>query len=476
MNSLEQLRSLGQGVPEGRLVPPPGNRRLYLVLGFLGVGVVGLFLYVNRQFLEPSVPVSVERAVAVKVSASEMQEASAGQILFQASGWIEPEPFMTKAASFVEGLVAEVRVIDGQPVERGDILAVIDDRSLKLMVAELEAELRALNGEVPVAGGRVQMAEKAVDLAEEKLAGAKAEMARLQRYSDILQKSGDTVPLLQRDDARLNAERQSKAVLEMARELELRTVEVGVAKAEAAALQQKIEARQANLARSQLDLERTVVRAPISGIVQKVLVRVGQKVMLAGDNMDSATVADLYDPRRLQVRVDVALADAGGLEVGMPARVLTDLLPGVAIAGQVTSIVGQADLTKNTLQAKVRLVEPHWRLRPEMLARVEFLPLPKKDPAPARPGPGMATVRTYVPEAALLAPQQDQATAWVVSREGRAESRPVKLGQARMDGWRELRDGVNPGEEVILSNQSRLTPGCRISRTPAESTSTPSSR
>lgn len=458
MHNIENLKFSSS---ERHLAPPAGNTKIYWILILLLMGFFCLFLYTNRQLLYPSVDVLVQRAVASKVSLQDFQSSSPEQVLFQASGWIEPEPYMIKTASFVEGLVSEVMVLNGQIVLRGDVLATLDDKNLKLSIAEVEADLAAMESELKVIAERIKVASKEAALIHKKQETAEAELARLQRISDILQKSVES--LIQKEDARLNVERQRRVIQEVITERDLKEASVLVIKAEENALRQKIESKKASLAKILLDLERTVIRSPIEGIIQKVYVRVGQKVMLSGDNMDSATIADLYDPKRLQVRVDVALADAGGLEIGMPCQVLTDILPGVRFAGTVTSIVGQADLAKNTLQAKVKLSDPHWRLRPEMLARVEFMPLAKKTDV-SHTESTKTMIHAYVPATALSKTTDKKTEIWVVSRDGMtAEKRTVTLGKGQSQGWQEIREGVNPGEWVICSNQSLLLPGSRVS-------------
>src|SRR5690606_26056403 len=95
----------------------------------------------------------------------------------------------------------------------------------------------------------------------------------------------------------------------------------------------------------------------------------GQKRMLGMDDENSSTIAILYDPAKLQVRVDVPLADAAGLKIGQKVRIHCGLLPDREFQGEVTRISGEADLQRNTLQAKVRIVDPVEELRPEMLCR-----------------------------------------------------------------------------------------------------------
>jgi hypothetical protein len=93
----------------------------------------------------------------------------------------------------------------------------------------------------------------------------------------------------------------------------------------------------------------------------------------------TAAVAQLFDPNNLQVRTDVPLADAGKLRVGQQALVQFDSLPGQTVRGRVLRLVQQADIAKNTLQAKVLLENPPLGLVPDMLARVRIF----LDSAPA---------------------------------------------------------------------------------------------
>ena len=63
------------------------------------------------------------------------------------------------------------------------------------------------------------------------------------------------------------------------------------------------------------------------------LVEPGSKVMLNMDHPRSAQVVRLYDPNRLQVRVDIPLVDAAKVGVGKPAEVIVEVLPDKADDG-----------------------------------------------------------------------------------------------------------------------------------------------
>ena len=130
--------------------------------------------------------------------------------------------------------------------------------------------------------------------------------------------------------------------------------------------------KEVSVAQAQLNLERCKIFAPVAGIVMRVYAEPGRKQMLGSDSMTSTTVASIYQPSALQVRVDVALADAGRLRLGMPARIRCDAWPEKVFHGAIEKIEGHADLTRNTLQVKVGIEDPHHLMRPEMLSRVQF--------------------------------------------------------------------------------------------------------
>jgi hypothetical protein len=113
--------------------------------------------------------------------------------------------------------------------------------------------------------------------------------------------------------------------------------------------------------------------------------------MAAMDDPHSNHVVHLYDPAHLQVRVDVPLAEASRVGIGHKARIVVEVLPDRVFQGEVTRIVNEADLQKNTLQVKVRILDPVPELKPEMLARAQFLaPAPAAEAGRSGVRPGAA--------------------------------------------------------------------------------------
>jgi multidrug efflux pump subunit AcrA (membrane-fusion protein) len=61
-----------------------------------------------------------------------------GDILFQAAGWVEPDPFAVNASVLIPGVVEKINVLEGHTVSKGDELALLipDDARLDVMRAK----------------------------------------------------------------------------------------------------------------------------------------------------------------------------------------------------------------------------------------------------------------------------------------------------------------------------------------------------
>jgi RND family efflux transporter MFP subunit len=209
---------------------------------------------------------------------------------------------------------------------------------------------------------------------------------------------------------------------------------------------------------AQLRLARMTVRAPAAGVVMTLHAQAGAKVMLGMDEALSSTIVRLYDPRELQVRVDVPLADAAGVGVGMAAEVIVGVLPDRVFKGRVTRVVNEADVARNTLQVKVAIDDPDPALKPEMLARVRFLAAGAAQPATQ----GSAALGVFAPESLLRQAEGGATSVLVVDRDsGTAALRQVTLGDERKDGWVEIASGLAAGDRIIV-DAAGLEAGGRV--------------
>lgn len=453
MNSSPSLGSLSReqsGTQTSR--KPPA----WLVPAALAAGFGLLFLALFRDRLLPAPDVRVAAVLATAGEPSTAPAAAVGSMLFQASGWIEPDPYPVKAAALIDGVVETVTALEGQQVEKGETLATLIDTDARLALAAAEQRRRTL-----LSGRTAHVA--AVASARKRLEGAHAQVEAAGTLGD---EAADRLARFESmPEAAISASDVVSARLRLLRENSLKTVlEAGAGEQESEIHRLEFETRVKDdeiasavieVEQAELALSRTRIVAPIRGRVLRLQAAPGQKKMLAGDEMDSSTIAILYDPEKLQVRVDVPLADAAGLHVGQAARIRCSLFPDRIFHGEVTRITGEADFQRNTLQAKVRILDPVDQLRPEMLCRAEFL-----GSTTTSPTGNASALATWVPESALR-----EGHVWICDPESRrVNRRAVQVAGETRDGFTRVTDGVSPGEWVILS-PAELRDGQRVNPT-----------
>ena len=209
---------------------------------------------------------------------------------------------------------------------------------------------------------------------------------------------------------------------------------------------------------AKLKLSRTEIKSPADGVVMERMTEPGAKLYVNMNERNSAQALKLYNPAKIQVRVDVPLADAGKVGVGQKARITVEVLRDVVFDGEVTRVLHEADIAKNTLQVKVAIEDPRPELRPEMLARVQFLAVEKTDAKSAEP-----RERVFAREN-LIHSASGQSHVWLFDKgHSTAIKRNVTLGNLKQDGWVEVTEGLMPGDALIEGDTSQLREGQRVS-------------
>lgn len=385
-----------------------------------------------------------------------------GPTLFQASGWIEPSPFTIRATALYSGVVDTVHVLEGERVQQGQLLATLVSEDAELDLKTAEAALRESKSSLQKYSSDADAARAALESLKLEIAAGQAHYDELKDQSDRLAKAGREVfRESEINQARLKTEEQRKRVAATAaREHELKSrLDAAFAAIEAA--KAKMESAEVQVDRLRLALERTQVRSPVDGKVQKLFAAPGKKRMLDMDDPESATIATLYEPDELQARIDVPLEEVAQLAIGQPVRLRSSSLPDRVFEGLVTSIDGQADLQRNTLQAKVKILNPVDELRPEMLCRAEFLPL-AGGPTRKVNAENSGRVALYVPESALLV-SGNSASLWALDASGEtAERRELRIGQDRRDDHVLVLEGLRPGDLVVNNPPGDMEAGERV--------------
>jgi len=205
-----------------------------------------------------------------------------------------------------------------------------------------------------------------------------------------------------------------------------------------------VSATQAELARTRLGDTR--LASPMGGVVVRRNVDPGE---LAATGQPAFTVVDV-DP--VTVRVGIPESQVGQIRQGAAATVSVAALPGQRFTGRVTMIGVSADPASRTYPVKLDVPNPGRTLLPGMVAEahiggarvVRALTVPGE--AVVRDAEGATLVFVYAPS------------------ERRVYGRRVTVG-APIDREVEIRDGLAPGDLVVVAGQQRLRDGARVAAT-----------
>jgi multidrug resistance efflux pump len=187
---------------------------------------------------------------------------------------------VTTISSQVSGYVTSVPVDDFAEVKAGKILATVDDRIYAARVAQAEANLAAQQAAFANSAQSQRSRELATHSQDANIAAARAQLARAEadmRRADALVKDG-SLSKREYDQTRaaLLAARASLQQAVAGRSIgteDVRTVLVA-----RAGLQAAIDSAKAALRSAQVDLQNTVIRAPVDGQLSEIGVRNGDYV------------------------------------------------------------------------------------------------------------------------------------------------------------------------------------------------------
>ena len=373
-------------------------------------------------------------------------------------------------SSQLSGRIADVFVSFNDAVKAGQPIAQIDPAIFAARVKEALAALNVAKANTRLQKTAVERAKVAAvnahtakRLAEAQSAAIKARHEEAEK--DLQRKSqlARTGNVSEHELSHVWATRQASAADLRAslEQIQMRAEAITITQAE----QQMAEAnldnaeaviaeRQAVLDQSQLDLERTVVRAPIDGIIIKRDVNPGQTVAVSLEAKTLFKIAN--DLRVMEVHGKIDEADVGQLQVGQTAKFTVDSYPNQAFTGKVQQIRKSPEIVQNvvTYTAIISAPNPDLLLLPGMTAQLRIVVSEHagilKIPSQAlrfRPKSASAAAPGRAPDQAAA---KALGTVWIAGIDGQAQPVSVKLG-ASDDNGAELLDGaLSDGQHVIV--------------------------
>lgn len=327
------------------------------------------------------------------------------------------------------GRVAAVRVREGDRVEAGQVLAVLEtgDEEARLEATKkaLEAlRLRRRAQEAEFQSSRVRL--------ENQLEEAQRTLQTLRELLGVGGVARTEVEQAQRRTAELEAQLRSLSEAHRGTQLELSA---------------QMEARRSEVVALERALAQSTLRAPVAGTVASVGYLVGVEAAGGG-------AIRLVEAGSLRVQARLAEADIPGVQPGQPVRLELDALPGEPLLGQVERLGTQAEVAGSggsaVLPVFIRFTEP-------------------KAEALVRPGLSVtARITTLHLQEALQVPLEalveegDQHYVWEIDEQSRRVRKvPVMLKARNLT--RAVVEGIGEGSLLVSLPPESLREGLRVS-------------
>jgi HlyD family secretion protein len=464
------------------------------VVGAIVAVVAGTIFY--RNWAENNRPVEVSVA-----------EVKRGSILveFTADGIVRGRS--VDLAPKILGRVEAIRVREGEIVQEGQTLLILDRRELEAAVVEARAAARVTLIAVNQAAIALQLSQQQADAREKSaramVAAVQAQLQQLQagaRPQEIVQveqqvkeaeagmgglrktlerarqlhsmgalpkadldeaearyegalaqyRASEQALALLKSGARPEEKAAAQARLEAARAdlllAQSMQQEINLRKADRQAALARLKQAEATLARAQTSLQDVVLRAPFDGIINRIPIEVGQ---ILSPTQPAMT---LVSRRNLWVEADISDEDVGKVKNGQEVFITAPGYPGRKFKGIVQELSPQAELKPDAvlrtriLRIRVKLLEGTQLLTPGLEVDVE--------------GKNNLASGSLVLSSDALLFQDNQNVVFVV-QEDRAEKRVIQTGYYTY-ALTEVISGLQEGEQVVIKGKDDLQDGKQV--------------
>lgn len=221
--------------------------------------------------------------------------------------------------------------------------------------------------------------------------------------------------------------------------------------------QAQVDLARAQLARDKTNLNYSIIRSPVSGVVIDRQVDVGQTVAASFQTPTLFRIAQ--DLRNMQIDSSYAEADIGNIKVGQDVRFTVDAFPGRIFNGKVSQVRLNATTQQNvvTYDVVVSVDNPEQILKPGMTAYVNIIVAERKN-ALLLPN---AALR-FKPAGEKKKMRQGMATVYVI-RGGKLEAIAVRTGITDNKMTEVIGGEIKPGDLVVTGSAKPAEEGTQSS-------------
>ncbi|HCF3470417.1 TPA: HlyD family secretion protein [Pseudomonas aeruginosa] len=241
---------------------------------------------------------------------------------------------ITRVASQLGARVEEVLVRDNQHVDKGQLLVRLEDADFKLAVERAQAALATREAELAQARSKLVQQGSLIAASAADVNASQATLGRAQidlNRAEALRKPGyvseERVTTLTADN------HVARSQLAKARaDLEAQRVQRDTLGAEIKRLEAQIASARTELAQAEINLSRTLIHSPISGLVGQRSARNGQYVQVGTHLLSLVPDEDIW------VQANFKETQVGRMRDGQKARLTFDAFPDTPIDGRIDSL------------------------------------------------------------------------------------------------------------------------------------------
>ncbi len=345
------------------------------------------------------------------------------------TGKIQPKT-QVKISADVSARITNLAVVEGQWVNKGDLLLELDRERYLALVESAQANVGAAEANLALVRENLQTSEREFSRSRELVD------KNLESQAIFEDKQAAYQVEVARHDAAGNQVQQARAALKQARD----------------------------------DLAKTTIYAPMSGTVSDLYKEQGE--IAVGSQFQPDIILVLSDLSEMEARINVDENDIVSIASGQQAEIEVDALPGQILAGVVSEIANSANVSgagttdqKTEFEIKIAIQDPPRSLRPGMTAAADVF---TKTNESALSVPIQCVAVRTVDQLATNGESRDDAAARYTAdkdgfveivfrlEEGKAVARQVKTG-IQSEELIEILDGLAEGDEVVSGSYRAIS-------------------
>jgi HlyD family secretion protein len=382
-----------------------------------------------------------------------------------------------EVGSQLSGQIHTLMADYNSPVKTGQPLARLDPQAYEASVSEARAALEVARANVLVrkslvdrARSALASAEAKISVVEAKLLGADATLTEAQqslsRKQTVLRTgagsvSRETVDQAEAKLARAKAGKQAAVGEQAVHHQTIQMAHADLRKAEAELLnaEARIPESEASLALAEVNLERTIIRSPIDGVVIARNVSKGQTVAASLEAPKLFIVAQ--DLHHMEVHANIDEADIGKIRSGQRAVFSVDAYPDITFEGEVVQVRKSPVVVQNVITYTVIIATHNTDLLlfPGMTTTVEVIVFESEEvlkvPASAlRYTPSGEIDSKITLQTGDRTAQDQEGQVWLLDDNDKLRSIPVRIGisDAAVSGL--LSGDIKAGDRVVVNEIS----------------------